>query len=155
MEPVSRRMAGPCARPRPRCRAGLAQLRPGWRLTVPSRRLCYWKPTPFLANRHHLRYNRTRHYHQATGVPGEGAGGVCWGARDRVTGGGYHDYLHREENGSGALTQPVQPLRMVQLSDFHLFADRDGRLLGLNTQFSLEKVLERVCQERPAPDFVV
>ncbi|MCC4309926.1 3',5'-cyclic-AMP phosphodiesterase [Alcanivorax marinus] len=53
------------------------------------------------------------------------------------------------------MTQPVQPLRMVQLSDFHLFADRDGRLLGLNTQFSLEKVLERVRQERPVPDFVV
>ncbi|HAI36355.1 MAG TPA: phosphodiesterase, partial [Alcanivorax sp.] len=35
------------------------------------------------------------------------------------------------------MTHPVQPLRVVQLSDFHLFADTDGKLLGLNTQFSL------------------
>lgn len=49
----------------------------------------------------------------------------------------------------------TQPLRMVQLSDFHLFADRDGKLLGLNTQLSLERVLDQVCRERPRPDFVV
>ncbi|MBM1144300.1 3',5'-cyclic-AMP phosphodiesterase [Alcanivorax sp. MM125-6] len=53
------------------------------------------------------------------------------------------------------MTQPVQPLRVVQLSDFHLFADPEGRLLGLNTQFSLEKVLERVREEQAAPDLVV
>ena len=34
------------------------------------------------------------------------------------------------------------PLRVVQLSDCHLFADTEGKLLGLNTQFSLDRVLE-------------
>ena len=58
-------------------------------------------------------------------------------------------------DGSGALAQPVQPLRVVQLSDFHLFADPEGCLLGLNTQFSLEKVLERVRREQQSPDLVV
>tara|TARA_R110001606_G_scaffold1937_16_gene7902 strand:- start:20392 stop:21204 length:813 start_codon:yes stop_codon:yes gene_type:complete len=53
------------------------------------------------------------------------------------------------------LTQPVQPLRVVQLSDFHLFADTQGKLLGLNTQASLETVLERVRVEQPDMDLII
>lgn len=53
------------------------------------------------------------------------------------------------------MTHPVQPLRVVQLSDFHLFADTDGKLLGLNTQFSLEAVLDRVRREQPDMDLIL
>lgn len=53
------------------------------------------------------------------------------------------------------MTQPVQPLRVVQLSDFHLFADTQSKLLGLNTQFSLEKVLEKVHREQPDVDVIL
>ena len=47
------------------------------------------------------------------------------------------------------------PLRVVQLSDCHLFADTEGKLLGLNTQFSLEKVLELVREEQPDMDLIL
>lgn len=57
--------------------------------------------------------------------------------------------------GAVTLTQPVQPLRVVQLSDFHLFADTQGELLGLNTQASLEAVLGRVRREQPDLDLIL
>lgn len=47
------------------------------------------------------------------------------------------------------------PSRVVQLSDCHLFADTDGKLLGLNTQFSLERVLEQVRAEQPSMDLIL
>ena len=53
------------------------------------------------------------------------------------------------------MTQQLQPLRIVQLSDCHLFADESGKLLGLNTQFSLDKVLELVRREQPNPDLIL
>jgi len=53
------------------------------------------------------------------------------------------------------LTQQLQPLRVVQLSDCHLFADTQGKLLGLNTQFSLDKVLELIRREQPSPDLIL
>jgi len=53
------------------------------------------------------------------------------------------------------LTQQLQPLRVVQLSDCHLFADTQGKLLGLNTQFSLDKVLELIRGEQPSPDLIL
>ncbi|WP_290537348.1 metallophosphoesterase [Alcanivorax sp.] len=53
------------------------------------------------------------------------------------------------------MTQQLQPLRVVQLSDCHLFADTQGKLLGLNTQFSLEKVLELIHREQPNPDLIL
>src|SRR5699024_4051534 len=40
------------------------------------------------------------------------------------------------------------PLRVVQLSDFHLFADPKAKLLGLSTLQSFESVLELVRSER-------
>lgn len=47
------------------------------------------------------------------------------------------------------------PLRVVQLSDCHLFADREGKLLGLNTQFSLERVLDLIRAEQPDIDLML
>ena len=40
-------------------------------------------------------------------------------------------------------------VRVVQLSDCHLFESEEGKLLGLNTEFSLSKVLELITQEQP------
>jgi Icc protein len=44
---------------------------------------------------------------------------------------------------------------LVQLSDSHLFAEADGRLLGMNTRQSLEKVIESVLAEQPVVDLVL
>jgi len=46
------------------------------------------------------------------------------------------------------------PLRIVQITDTHLYADPDGQLLGLNTRHSLEKVIDLVLEAQP-PDLVV
>ena len=40
--------------------------------------------------------------------------------------------------------QTHKPLRVVQISDSHLFASLDGRLLGLCTEDSLKLVLDKV-----------
>lgn len=48
-----------------------------------------------------------------------------------------------------------QPLRVLQISDSHLFASEQGKLLGLNTEFSLSKVLELIRQDQPAIDLVL
>ncbi|MDX1802861.1 MAG: 3',5'-cyclic-AMP phosphodiesterase [Alcanivorax sp.] len=53
------------------------------------------------------------------------------------------------------MTQQLQPLRVVQFSDCHLFADTEGKLLGLNTQFSLDRVLELIQAEQPAADLIL
>lgn len=42
----------------------------------------------------------------------------------------------------------ARPQRVVQISDSHLFASREGKLLGLNTEDSLKRVLERVHAEQ-------
>jgi Icc protein len=44
---------------------------------------------------------------------------------------------------------------LVQLSDSHLFAEADGKLLGMDTQDSLQRVIERVLQEQPRIDLVL
>lgn len=44
---------------------------------------------------------------------------------------------------------------LVQLSDSHLFAAADGRLLGMDTQDSLRRVVERVLEEQPRVDLVL
>jgi Icc protein len=44
---------------------------------------------------------------------------------------------------------------MVQLSDSHLFAAPDGKLLGMKTRDSLQKVIELVLIEQPTVDLVV
>jgi len=47
------------------------------------------------------------------------------------------------------------PLRVVQVSDCHLFSSTEGKLLGLNTQFSLDRVLELVQAEQPRMDIIL
>lgn len=49
----------------------------------------------------------------------------------------------------------AQPRRVVQLSDCHLFADTEGKLLGLNTRYSLERVIERVREEQPDMELIL
>jgi Icc protein len=44
---------------------------------------------------------------------------------------------------------------VVQISDSHLFASTEGRLLGLNTENSLKLVLDRVVREQPAIDVIL
>ena len=44
---------------------------------------------------------------------------------------------------------------LVQLSDSHLFADADGKLLGMNTHDSLQRVIERVLDEQPQVDLLL
>ena len=46
-------------------------------------------------------------------------------------------------------------LRVVQVSDCHLFASTEGKLLGLNTQFSLDRVLELVRAEQTHMDLIL
>jgi Icc protein len=47
------------------------------------------------------------------------------------------------------------PVVLVQLSDSHLFAAPDGKLLGLDTQDSLQQVIARALQEQPQIDLVL
>jgi 3',5'-cyclic-AMP phosphodiesterase len=49
----------------------------------------------------------------------------------------------------------AEPLRVVQVSDSHLFASTEGKLLGLNTQFSLDRVLELIRAEQPRMDMIL
>lgn len=46
-----------------------------------------------------------------------------------------------------------QPIRLVQITDTHLYANPDGALLGLNTDVSFQQVLERIDADNPAADF--
>lgn len=56
----------------------------------------------------------------------------------------------------GILTQTdARPLRVVQITDCHLFSGRDGRLLGLNTEDSLSLVLDRVAREQAHIDLIL
>jgi Icc protein len=47
------------------------------------------------------------------------------------------------------------PLRIIQISDIHLLADKHGALLGVKTQDSFEAVLHLIQQEETKPDFVL
>ncbi|GAB3371125.1 metallophosphoesterase family protein [Azotobacter armeniacus] len=46
-------------------------------------------------------------------------------------------------------------LLLVQLTDSHLFADPEARLLGMQTQDSLQRVIELVRREQPQIDLVM
>lgn len=48
-----------------------------------------------------------------------------------------------------------QTVRVLQITDTHLFADADGRLLGLNTEQSLLAVLATVAARQPAAHLVL
>ena len=51
--------------------------------------------------------------------------------------------------------QSQQPLRVVQISDSHLFASTAGQLLGLCTEDSLKLVLDKVRMEQPVIDVIL
>lgn len=51
--------------------------------------------------------------------------------------------------------QKTSGIKVVQISDSHLFADLEGKLLGLNTDNSLRKVVEQVKVEHPDLDIVL
>ncbi|WNF46324.1 3',5'-cyclic-AMP phosphodiesterase [Pseudomonas sp. SG20056] len=58
----------------------------------------------------------------------------------------------------GALTKTTavdRSVLLVQLSDSHLFADGAGKLLGMDTQDSLQRVIERVLLEQPQIDLIL
>ncbi|WP_339515860.1 3',5'-cyclic-AMP phosphodiesterase [Pseudomonas sp. RL_15y_Pfl2_60] len=44
---------------------------------------------------------------------------------------------------------------LVQLSDSHLFAEANGKLLGMDTEDSLQRVLDRILEEQPQIDLVL
>lgn len=48
-----------------------------------------------------------------------------------------------------------RPVLLVQLSDSHLFAEEDGKLLGMDTCDSLAKVIERIQTEQPQIDLIL
>ncbi|MEE2730004.1 MAG: 3',5'-cyclic-AMP phosphodiesterase [Pseudomonadota bacterium] len=50
-------------------------------------------------------------------------------------------------------TQPS--IRIIQLSDCHLFKSTEGKLLGLNTEQSLSLVMDLIKEEQPAIDLVL
>lgn len=49
----------------------------------------------------------------------------------------------------------TRPIRLVQCSDMHLFAEPDKKLLGLNTQQSFDAVRELIQIEQPAIDVLL
>lgn len=51
--------------------------------------------------------------------------------------------------------QNPRPLRVVQVTDSHLFAGTDGRLLGLCTEDSLNLVLDKIRKEQPNIDLIL
>jgi Icc protein len=56
----------------------------------------------------------------------------------------------------GILSKPKQkPLRVVQITDSHLFAGKEGRLLGLCTEDSLKLVLDKVRREQPQINLIL
>lgn len=46
-----------------------------------------------------------------------------------------------------------KPTTFIQITDSHLFATEDSKLLGMNTQDSLSAVLDRIKREQPEFDF--
>jgi Icc protein len=48
-----------------------------------------------------------------------------------------------------------RPVLLVQLTDSHLYAEADGKLLGLVTRDTLQRVIEQVLVEQPAIDLVL
>lgn len=52
-------------------------------------------------------------------------------------------------------TYPGKPLRVVQISDTHLFKDPSGELVGLNTERSLQRVLSLVRAEQSKIDLIL
>jgi 3',5'-cyclic-AMP phosphodiesterase len=49
----------------------------------------------------------------------------------------------------------TEPLRIIQISDTHLFADREKTLLGVNTLESFQAVINLVKADQIKPDFIL
>ena len=47
------------------------------------------------------------------------------------------------------------PIRIVQISDPHLFANKSGGILGMNTEDSFQAVMQLVEREQPAIDLIL
>lgn len=52
-------------------------------------------------------------------------------------------------------TPANESVLLVQLSDSHLFAEADGRLLGMDTRDSLQQVIQRVLEEQVQVDLLL
>lgn len=52
-------------------------------------------------------------------------------------------------------TEKNSGIKVIQVSDSHLFANRDSKLLGLNTDNSLQRVLNLIKTEHPDLDIVL
>ena len=46
-------------------------------------------------------------------------------------------------------------IKVLQITDTHLFADNSGCLLGLNTEQSLEAVIEKICANDFPADMIL
>ena len=53
-----------------------------------------------------------------------------------------------------ATTDQTKPIRIIQISDSHLFEDPKAEFLGMNTEESLQSVIELIKQEQPLQNFV-
>ncbi|MEX0739949.1 MAG: 3',5'-cyclic-AMP phosphodiesterase [Pseudohongiella sp.] len=49
----------------------------------------------------------------------------------------------------------AKPLRLLQITDTHLFRNPDAALLGLNTQDSFVRVVDLIARQQPEPDWIV
>lgn len=56
---------------------------------------------------------------------------------------------------SVAASNANRVLELVQITDSHLFADAREKLLGLETRYSLARVVDQVLQERPRIDLML
>lgn len=49
----------------------------------------------------------------------------------------------------------ARPLRLIQITDTHLYRDPRAALLGLNTQDSFVRVVDLIVRQQPDPDWIV
>jgi len=49
----------------------------------------------------------------------------------------------------------ARPLRLIQITDTHLYRDPAGALLGLKTQDSFAKVVDLIASQQPDPDWII
>lgn len=74
---------------------------------------------------------------------------------ERVNEEGNGQYLHRSRAGISLDEAGVSCLRLVQITDTHLFADPCRQLLGVVTEQSFQSVLQAVVALRPPADLLV
>lgn len=47
------------------------------------------------------------------------------------------------------------PIRILQITDIHLFADKNRELLGVNTQQSFEALIDLIKKDNPSPQLIL